>query len=317
MEDLKQLIKDTYQNLPEDLQQAVMNPSLKERLEDIGRKNNLNEAQVQALKNETYFVLLALETISDFQTNLDKQINLGEETAGKIALSVYDGIFKPIEITLLAIEQIIKEKESEDGIVPEETSKKEEVAVVPGVPQNGPRPVGSNNLPRRPEFQSLKSMMEPKEIIKPQKINREIKPAFNNQDAAIQETLRRAKAALEGNANDAESKETEEGENPNDLGDLGSDDFKWPGDISGVEIDNKPEGDEVERNDNNGNGEDNLNKATILEEIEHPPAYMSSPFEEKMKDKSPDIKPSNSPIPKNRPGGEGYGKSDPYRESVN
>src|SRR3989344_5530084 len=120
MEDLKKLIKDTYASLPEDLQEAVMNQSLKNRLEDIGRKNNLNEAQVQALKNETYFVLLSIETISDFKDNIQKQIGISEEIADRIALSVYDGVFKPVEITLLAIEQIITEAEEAEGIVPEE-----------------------------------------------------------------------------------------------------------------------------------------------------------------------------------------------------
>lgn len=311
MEDLKKLIKDTYQNLPEDLQQAVMNPSLKERLEDIGRKNNLNEAQVQALKNETYFVLLALETISDFQTNLDKQINLGEEKSGKIALSVYDGVFKPVEITLLAIEQIIKEKESEEGIVEVEEEKPQMQVQERRI--DNPAWNSSQTKPQEREQSSsisFKEMVAPK-VLKPQKIAEEVNLS-RNKDAAIEETLRRAKAAIEGNLEGEENKEGESAENSNDLGDLESEDFKWPGDISGVEIENKGEGDEAQKENGIVNDED-LNKATILEEIEHPPAYISSPFEEKMKQNRP------SPITKVAPAVNNKienGKVDPYRESI-
>ncbi|MEK7552424.1 MAG: hypothetical protein AAB534_03350 [Patescibacteria group bacterium] len=309
MEDLKQLIKDTYQNLPEDLQQAVMNPSLKNRLEDIGRKNNLNEAQVQALKNETYFVLLALETISDFQTNLDKQINLGEEIAGKIALSVYDGIFKPVEITLLAIEQIIKEKEEEDGIVPEETKNNEDKEQAPTITPSSQKEISRpKDWPReKPEFQSMKSMIAPREM-QIQKVNEEVTPS-RGKDAAIEETLRRAKAEMEG------GDVSLSGQNLSEISSSsGSDDFKWPDDVAGVRIENKSEEDPFTQNENSENGgEENLNKATVLEEIEHPPAYMSSAFEKKMQKTAP----QQVVPPKNKPDVVKYGQSDPYREPTN
>ena len=54
----------------------------------------------------------------------------------------------------------------------------------------------------------------------------------------------------------------------------------------------------------------NLNKATILEEIEHPPAYVSSPFEEKMQRQS---QPSSRENEKNN---RSDIKSDPYREPL-
>jgi|SRR3989344_1707257 len=320
MEDLKKLIKDTYASLPEDLQEAVMNQSLKTRLEDIGRKNNLNESQVQALKNETYFVLLALETISDFQTNLDKQINLGEEIAGKIALSVYDGVFKPVEITLLAIEQIIKEKESEEGIVPEEknTPKPLEHEIESPTSNASNPPQNKFRNPEQLSSPTMKEMLAPTQIVRtaPKVIDAVPKTIFNNRDAAIEETLKRAKAALEGNERESEKKDDDIESATNDLGDLESEEFKWPGDIAGIEIDNnKPEIEEG-GSENNDATEENLNKATILEEIEHPPAYATSPFEEKMKSNTPSIKSPNVPSIKNNPGNE-FGKSDPYREPTN
>ena len=158
----------------------------------------------------------------------------------------------------------------------------------------------------------MKEMLAPTQIVRtaPKIIEVPSSTISNNKDAAIEETLRRARAALEGNERELEKKDDDTESSTNDLGDLESEDFKWPGDMAGIEIDNNKPDKEDGGAENNDETEENLNKATILEEIEHPPAYTTSSFEEKMQRQSP---PSNRENEKNN---RSDIKSDPYREPL-
>lgn len=115
MENLKELIKENYKNLPEDLQESVANPALINKLQEIAKAYRLNKGQIDVLKNETYFVLLGLANISEFENNLEENLEIEEERILDIADDVYEKVFQPVEITLLAIEEIVEESKKESG----------------------------------------------------------------------------------------------------------------------------------------------------------------------------------------------------------
>lgn len=109
-------------------------------------------------------------------------------------------------------------------------------------------------------------------------------------------------------------------------GDLDSRDFDWQGSVGGVEI---------ERSTPEEGGDDNIpDRSKVLEEIEHPPAYVpSTPFDEKLSQNNSQPSPISTNIPNNEPGleteieerpkeelekrrKEHYRDGDPYREPI-
>lgn len=125
MEDLKELTKQNYERLPEELKKAVLDPNLKSQLEKIALQYELSDGQLRALKNETYFVLLGIERLSNYSRNLREQTGINPGRAVLVAQEVIDNIFRPVEDTLDALERIIDQpkKNLEEKKYPEKINR--------------------------------------------------------------------------------------------------------------------------------------------------------------------------------------------------
>lgn len=325
MDDLKQLIKENYQNLPDDLKQTIANPELRGKFRAIATANGLSEDQLEALKNETYFVLLGLENLSDYGGNIQKQLGISFGQASLISTDVYKNIFRPVETTLEAIEKAIEENEeglTETSVKERENQKPQEKNYTPNLS------AGLNERAERVARREPETYIPPQTAIK--------KPEPNDSLKRIREELSKVPEIKNDKAPVFNSaiKENPPINNTKRYGiepakDLGANDFDWKGNVGGVEIENQYE----EEDD-----EENLDKSRILEEIEHPPAYgQKTAFERQITGESrqTDFRPKPRPsAPENLPTGnndlpfaksqeeieksrkERYHSTDPYREPL-
>ena len=77
-----QQIAQMYDNLPEDLKDAIFGLEMNEIVEKIGRENQLNIEQIGDLANETGMVMLGVTHPNEFIGNLTERSE--ERRVGKV-----------------------------------------------------------------------------------------------------------------------------------------------------------------------------------------------------------------------------------------
>src|SRR3990167_7030657 len=90
-------IAQMYDNLPEDLKEAIFGLEMNEIVEKIGRENQLNIEQIGDLANETGMVMLGVTHPNEFIGNLADRLEVDKEKARAIAQEINEQIFKEIE----------------------------------------------------------------------------------------------------------------------------------------------------------------------------------------------------------------------------
>lgn len=315
MDELKQLIEENSANLPEDLENLVKDDSLPAKIHSIAVENNLNETQEEVLRNETYFVLLGMERIGSFQKNLEEQMMAGTEKPRKIVGEIHSKIFKPVEITLVAIEELDDRAAREEKIQRGREAFEETLRASGEVSTEQ-----TQTLEKKDTYQNV-SETEKGEI------QSDIKPKDDYDISVFENMAQKTRKALEGeNSEKPQTPEPEiqEVKKENEFNrygiepakDLGAEDFHWQGNVSGVEIEdyhknNQPSVNESERDEGEG-----LDKGKILNEIEYPPVYTPSSFSDKInktviqETEREELNPENL----ERVRKETYRNQDPYRE---
>ena len=104
-------IAQMYDNLPEDLKDAIFGLEMNEIVERIGRENQLNVEQVGDLANETGMVMLGVTHPNEFIANLMERLEVGKEKARSIAQEINEQIFKPVRDSLRKIHNMREEDE--------------------------------------------------------------------------------------------------------------------------------------------------------------------------------------------------------------
>ena len=106
-------IAQMYDNLPEDLKEAIFSLDMSEIVEKIGREKQLNIEQIGDLANETGMVMLGVTHPNEFIANLADRLEVDKEKARVIAGEINEQIFKPVRESIRKIHSMREEGEEE------------------------------------------------------------------------------------------------------------------------------------------------------------------------------------------------------------
>lgn len=112
MHETKEILKNQFKKLPEDIQSAILAVDLRSKMQFITKKNNLHIDQAEALENEAVFVLLGLEHPNNLIANIAKHAEVSEEKAEAIAEDLNREIFLKVRESLKKIFEERSEEES-------------------------------------------------------------------------------------------------------------------------------------------------------------------------------------------------------------
>lgn len=112
-------ISQMYDNLPEDLKEAIFGVEMSNIVEKIGRKHTLNIEQIGDLANETGMVMLGVTHPDEFIINLTDRLKIDKEKSRTIAQEINEQIFKPVRDSLRKIHNIREEEEQNQDKVSE------------------------------------------------------------------------------------------------------------------------------------------------------------------------------------------------------
>ncbi len=113
-EDTHKIIEEQMTKLPADVKEAIISIDYESRLREITKRQKLLIDQAGKLEMETTLVMIGLEPISDYISNLESHLELSTERAQEIASDVNENIFKPIRQSLEKMdEQMLKGENNE------------------------------------------------------------------------------------------------------------------------------------------------------------------------------------------------------------
>ena len=115
-------IAQMYDNLPEDLKDAIFGLEMNEIVERIGRENQLNIEQIGNLANETGMVMLGVTHPNEFIANLAERLGVDKEKARIIAQEINEQIFKKVRDSLRKIHNMREEGEEQEKISQDKVS---------------------------------------------------------------------------------------------------------------------------------------------------------------------------------------------------
>ena len=106
-------IAQMYDNLPEDLKEAVFSVDMSEVVEKIGRGHQLAIDKIGDLANETGMVMLGVTHPDEFIGNLAERLEVDKEKARGIAQEINEQIFKKVRDSLRKIHNMREGEEVE------------------------------------------------------------------------------------------------------------------------------------------------------------------------------------------------------------
>ena len=109
-------IAKMYDNLPEDLKDAIFGLEMNEIVEKIGRENHLNIEQIGDLANETGMVMLGVTHPNEFIGNLADRLEVDKEKARAIAGEINEQVFKKVRESLRKIHNMREGREEKEDV---------------------------------------------------------------------------------------------------------------------------------------------------------------------------------------------------------
>src|SRR3989344_3825390 len=107
-------IAQMYDNLPEDLNEAVFSVDMSEVVEKIGRGHQLSIDKIGDLANETGMVMLGVTHPNEFIGNLADRLEVDKEKARAIGGEINEQIFKKVRESLRKIHNMREGGEEEN-----------------------------------------------------------------------------------------------------------------------------------------------------------------------------------------------------------
>ncbi len=123
MDETKEILKNQFDQLPENLKKVIEESDWQKKLADISSSHNLLIDKAASLENETLFVMIGLEPAKDYITNLKNGLEIDQQTAESIAVDVNREIFDTIKDHLVNFENEIETEEK----IPEKDALLEEI----------------------------------------------------------------------------------------------------------------------------------------------------------------------------------------------
>ncbi|MEK7105960.1 MAG: hypothetical protein AAB895_01205, partial [Patescibacteria group bacterium] len=112
---LQEQIALYYSKLPPDVQTVFSSMKWMESLQDISKKYNLNEEQIQTLGTETTLVLLGIISLDEYERVLNNELRVEASLLLKMVKEIEESIIKSIRPQLnkvyeIHVESLIEEK---------------------------------------------------------------------------------------------------------------------------------------------------------------------------------------------------------------
>jgi hypothetical protein len=111
-ENVKQLIKDRINQLPKEIRQAILDPSLSDKFTEIANRHALRVDQNGELQLQTLLVMLALRPSDEYVDTLEKELGVSNREAQALADEVNREILGSLRQTIRSVEE---EEEREDA----------------------------------------------------------------------------------------------------------------------------------------------------------------------------------------------------------
>lgn len=111
-----QQITEMYENLPQDLRDAIFSVGTNNVVQEIGGKYKLMIDKVGILGNETGMVMLGVTHPNDFIANLARRLEVDKQTAHDIAQDINQQIFQKVRESLRKVHGMGDEKEASQPI---------------------------------------------------------------------------------------------------------------------------------------------------------------------------------------------------------
>lgn len=111
-DETQKIISDQLKKLPSDVKEAIVSVDYKTKLQEITKRQRLLIDQAAKLEMETTLVMIGLEPLVDYISNLQREMGLTETRAKEVAVDVSDNIFKPIRESLRAMNEEVLAPES-------------------------------------------------------------------------------------------------------------------------------------------------------------------------------------------------------------
>lgn len=113
MDDDTKIIKQQFEKLPEKLRQAVQSPTTQQELHAVGVKFQLSEGQRDALANETYLVLLGLDSLEGLVERVQQELEVRHEISKEIVDELHERIFGYVASSIQTFNQKQNAEENE------------------------------------------------------------------------------------------------------------------------------------------------------------------------------------------------------------
>jgi len=113
-EETQKIITEQLKQLPANIKQAIISVDYKTKLQEITKRQRLLIDQAGKLEMETTLVMIGLEPLSDYITNLQKELGLNIIRAKEVAMDVSENIFKPIRDSLRQMNEELLASEQSD-----------------------------------------------------------------------------------------------------------------------------------------------------------------------------------------------------------
>lgn len=113
-EEVAQLVKDRFKELPEKLQGALLKPSLRTSIGVVSDKHHLPSDKASALENEVVLTLLALEPLEQFDERIMAELLIPGSLAASITRDLSGLIFSEVEPELRQLSEAQEDAGNEE-----------------------------------------------------------------------------------------------------------------------------------------------------------------------------------------------------------
>jgi hypothetical protein len=127
-------VDERFNNLPKEVQDAILSTDYQSKLMEIGKKNGLNIEEVGKLDMTTTQMMLGAIHPEDYGGRVEQTLAIPKDRADAIAQDVNEKILKNIRTTLISHTENMKKVEQPEPKVPLPPYKKPEPKVVASAP---------------------------------------------------------------------------------------------------------------------------------------------------------------------------------------
>ncbi|MFA5013619.1 MAG: hypothetical protein WC520_03620 [Candidatus Paceibacterota bacterium] len=101
----KEFFWSVYKTLPEDLKEAIFSERNNEIIYNICSKLGLDEEKISIVAKYTGRVLMGLLSLKDFPVTLELELNIDENLANQISISIDNSVFKHLKVSMIKLEE--------------------------------------------------------------------------------------------------------------------------------------------------------------------------------------------------------------------